>query len=55
MDKSYDTIIIGAGIIGCNGAFELAKKGSKTLNIDKLEYSGQVCHEIYRTGVQHWL
>ena len=36
MDKSYDTIIIGAGIIGCCVAFELAKKGYKTLNIDKL-------------------
>lgn len=33
--KKYDAIIIGAGIIGCTTAFELAKKGYKTLNIDK--------------------
>ncbi len=30
-----DVIIIGAGIIGCTTAFELAKRGYKTLNIDK--------------------
>ena len=41
MDKSYDTIIIGAGIIGCCVAFELAKKGYKTLNVEKLGASGQ--------------
>ena len=40
MNKSYDAIIIGAGIIGCSVAFELAKKGYKTLNIDKLGSSG---------------
>ncbi|MEM7032202.1 MAG: FAD-dependent oxidoreductase [Chloroflexota bacterium] len=34
-----DVIIIGAGIIGCAAAFELSKKGYKTLNIEKL---GQV-------------
>ena len=32
---NYDVIIIGAGIIGCATAFELAKAGYKTLNIDK--------------------
>ncbi len=40
MNKSYDAIIIGAGIIGCCTAFELAKKGIKTLNIDKLASAG---------------
>jgi len=35
-----DAIIIGAGIIGCTTAFELAKKGYKTLNIDKLGAAG---------------
>ena len=30
-----DVLIIGAGIIGCATAFELAKAGYKTLNIDK--------------------
>ena len=41
MNKSYDTIIIGAGIIGCCAAFELAKKGYNTLNVEKLGASGQ--------------
>jgi len=40
MGKSYDAIIIGAGIIGCTTAFELAKKGYRTLNIDKQPTSG---------------
>ena len=40
MAKSYDAIIIGAGIIGACTAFELAKKGWKTLNIDKLPEAG---------------
>jgi sarcosine oxidase subunit beta len=41
MNKKYDAIIIGAGIIGCSVAFELAKKGYQTLNIDKLSTAGQ--------------
>ncbi|MGI9353410.1 MAG: NAD(P)/FAD-dependent oxidoreductase [Rhizobiaceae bacterium] len=42
MDKTanYDAIIIGAGVIGTCTAFELSKKGWKTLNIDKLPESG---------------
>jgi len=36
MTTKFDAIIIGAGIIGCGIAFELAKKGYQTLNIDKL-------------------
>ena len=40
MGKSYDAIIIGSGIIGCCTAFELAKKGYKTLNVDKLATAG---------------
>ncbi len=39
-NKKYDAIIIGAGIIGAPIAFELAKMGYKTLNIDKLPTSG---------------
>jgi len=35
MSDKYDAIIIGAGIIGTCVAFELCKKGYKTLNIDK--------------------
>ena len=37
---SYDAIIIGAGVIGSAIAFELAKKGWKTLNVDKLPTAG---------------
>jgi sarcosine oxidase subunit beta len=40
MKTSYDAIIIGSGIIGCSIAFELSKKGWKTLNIDKLAAAG---------------
>ncbi len=35
MNEKYDAIIIGAGVIGACTAFELAKKGWKTLSIDK--------------------
>ncbi len=38
--KNPDVIIIGAGVIGCATAFELAKAGYKTLNIDKLGDAG---------------
>lgn len=40
MSEKYDAIIIGAGVIGACTAFELAKKGWKTLNIDKLPEAG---------------
>jgi len=40
MSKAYDAIIIGAGIIGACVGFEMAKKGYKTLNIDKLGAAG---------------
>jgi sarcosine oxidase subunit beta len=40
MAEKYDAIIIGAGVIGAAVGFELAKKGYKTLNIDKLPTSG---------------
>ncbi len=40
MNQNYDAIIIGAGIIGASIAFELAKKGYKTLNLDKLSAAG---------------
>ena len=35
MTKDYDAIIIGAGVIGASVAFELAKRGWRTLNIDR--------------------
>ena len=40
MDDQYDAVIIGAGVIGACTAFELAKKGYKTLSIDKLPEAG---------------
>ncbi len=40
MSKQYDAIIIGAGVIGAAVSFELAKKGYRTLNVDKLASAG---------------
>ncbi len=40
MRAKYDAVIIGAGIIGCCVSFELAKKGYRTLNVDKLPAAG---------------
>ncbi len=40
MSKNYDAIIIGAGIIGCCCGYELAKRGYRTLNLDKLHGAG---------------
>ena len=40
MNKKYDAVIIGAGIIGAAVAFELAQKGYRTLNVDQLPAAG---------------
>ncbi|MEM7033629.1 MAG: FAD-dependent oxidoreductase, partial [Chloroflexota bacterium] len=40
MSENADVIIIGAGVIGGTVAFELAKRGYKTLSIDKLPTAG---------------
>ena len=40
MSKHYDAIIVGAGVIGACTAYELAKKGWKTLSVDKLPEAG---------------
>ncbi len=40
MSRQADAVIIGAGVIGAAIAFELAKRGYETLNIDKLPASG---------------
>jgi sarcosine oxidase, subunit beta len=40
MTEKYDAVIIGAGVIGCSVAFEMAKRGRKTLNVDKLGDAG---------------
>lgn len=39
-EKKYDAIIIGAGIIGNCIAYDMSRKGFKTLSIDKLGGSG---------------
>jgi len=40
MTNDYDAIIIGAGVIGACTAFELSKKGYRTLSIDKMPEAG---------------
>jgi sarcosine oxidase subunit beta len=40
MSTQYDAIIIGAGIIGGAIGLELARTGSKTLNVDRLPAAG---------------
>ena len=40
MSKRYDAIIIGSGIIGGAIGLELAKRGSRTLTVDKLPAAG---------------
>jgi sarcosine oxidase subunit beta len=41
MNKKYDAIIIGAGVIGCPIAYELSKLGYKTLTVDKNPDAGE--------------
>ncbi len=41
MTPSYDTVIIGAGISGAAIAFELSKRGYRTINVDQLEAAGR--------------
>lgn len=40
MDRKYDAIVIGAGIIGASVGFHLAKAGRRTLNLDKRAAAG---------------
>ncbi len=40
MVKKYDAVVIGAGIIGACVGYELAKRGKKVLNVDKLGGAG---------------
>ena len=40
MTDSFDAIIIGAGVIGAATAFEMAKNGHRTLNIDAMGEAG---------------
>ena len=41
MTLKYDAVIIGSGITGAAIAYELSKKGYRTLNVDKLTFAGQ--------------
>ena len=45
MARQADAIIIGAGVIGAATAFELCKRGYKTLNIDRLPHLFDRVHE----------
>ena len=40
MAESYDAAIIGAGVIGAAVAYELSKRGYKTINVDMLPEAG---------------
>ncbi len=40
MSKSFDAVIIGAGVIGSAIAFEMSKAGKKTINVDMLPSAG---------------
>ncbi len=39
-EQSFDAIIIGAGVIGSGVAFELARRGLRTVSVDKLPAAG---------------
>ena len=40
MSKCADVIIIGGGVIGCAAAYNLAKKGVKSIVLEKSDYIG---------------
>ncbi len=39
-DENFDAIIIGAGVIGSGVAFELSRRGMRTVSVDKLPAAG---------------
>lgn len=39
-DLHFDAVIVGSGVIGCAVAFNLAKQGYRTLNVDALPAAG---------------
>ena len=39
-ERSYDAVIIGAGVIGAAIGYELARAGRRTLNVDMLPAAG---------------
>jgi sarcosine oxidase, subunit beta len=40
MEKQFDAVIIGTGVMGAMIAYELAQKGYRTLNVEKLPEAG---------------
>ena len=40
MNEEFDAVVIGAGVIGCSVALELARKGLRTVAVDKLADAG---------------
>ena len=40
IERGFDVVIIGAGVIGASVAYELSKKGYSTLNVDRLSSAG---------------
>ena len=40
IDESYDVVVVGAGIIGAAVAYELSRKGRRTLSVDMLPAAG---------------
>ncbi len=58
MTQPYDAIILGAGILGGAIAFELSKKGYRTVNVDKLSAAGEgstgSTSAIVRTHYSTW-
>lgn len=58
MRDSFDAVIIGAGVIGAAVGFEMAKRGYRTVNVDKLPAAGygstgNTC-AIVRTHYSSW-
>ena len=39
-EHRYDAVVIGAGVIGCGIAFELARRGLRTASVEKLPAAG---------------
>ncbi len=52
MKTEFDTIIIGAGSVGCPTAYFLAEQGQRVLVIDELPSSGQGQNKAAIGGVR---
>jgi len=49
-DRSCDTVIIGAVIVGISTAYELATQGQKVIVIDREKISGSITARTTRTA-----